>query len=112
MKIAILSKTHKRSKRTLFNWTKQDKMREFSRKSSFFQPTYNTKNKRTINSLIYCQLAAWMPAEGRVHPFECVCVCVCACVCVCVCVCVYVGVCSNPGRSVSKIFFSRCNFVC
>ena len=29
------SKTHKRLKRTLFNWTKQDKTHEFSRKSSF-----------------------------------------------------------------------------
>ena len=29
------SKTHKRLKRTLFNWTKQDKTCKFSRKSSF-----------------------------------------------------------------------------
>ena len=29
------SKTHERLKRTLFHWTKQDKMCEFSRKSSF-----------------------------------------------------------------------------
>ena len=32
---ANCTKTHKRLKGTLFNWTKRDKMREFSRKSSF-----------------------------------------------------------------------------
>ena len=49
------SKTHnKRFYRTLFNWTRQDKMHEFSRKSCFFvfsfpEATYNTKiNKQSI----------------------------------------------------------------
>ena len=56
------SKTHERLRRTLFNWKRQDKMREFSRKPSFFEATYNTKiNKQSI---IFCQLDAWLLAEG------------------------------------------------
>ena len=48
-------------KRTRFNWTKQDKTRKFSRKSSFSsyeqqqQKTQQQKNKRLIQ-LILCQL--------------------------------------------------------
>ena len=47
------SKTHKRLKRTPFNWTKQNKNCEFSRKFSFFfQATHNMKTeKQTISSL-------------------------------------------------------------
>ena len=36
-------------KRTLLNWTKQDKTCKFSRKSSFFQATYNIKKQPTSN---------------------------------------------------------------
>ena len=41
----IIAKTHKRIKRMLFNWTKQDKTCKFSRKSSF-SSAYNIKTER------------------------------------------------------------------
>ena len=57
------SKTHKRLKRTLFNWTKQDKTWKFSRKSSFskLRTTYKHR-KQTTSSLCLCQFDAGMPA--------------------------------------------------
>ena len=47
----LWSKAHKRLKRTLFNWIKQEKRAKFQG-SPLFQATYN----RTINSLSLCQL--------------------------------------------------------
>ena len=51
------SKTHKRLKQTLFNWTKQDKTCEFLRKSSFskLHTTKKQKNKQSVH-LAYVSL--------------------------------------------------------
>ena len=53
-------------KRTLFNWTKQDKMCKFLRESSFssYVQHKNRKNKQLIQ-LILCQLDAWRLVEGK-----------------------------------------------
>ena len=52
----------------LFNWTKQDKTCQFSRKSSFSKATYSIKTeKQTISSLSLCQFDVGRLAEGRGH---------------------------------------------
>ena len=48
--------THKGLKRTVFNQTKQDRMRIFE-EILFFKATYNAK---TNNSLIFFQLDVWI----------------------------------------------------
>ena len=64
----VTSRTHKRLKRTLFNWTKQDKTCEFSRKSFLSKLRTTLKKKRkTINSLSLCQFDAGMLAGGKGH---------------------------------------------
>ena len=55
------SKTHKMLKRMLFNWTKQDKMHKFSRKSShskLCRSTTHTHKKK--NQLIHSSFASWI----------------------------------------------------
>ena len=45
------SKPYKRLRRTLFDWTKRDKMCKFSRKSSFLSYVQHKNRKQTITSL-------------------------------------------------------------
>ena len=55
--VSIVQKRTWGEKKKLFNWTKQDKMHKFSRKSSVFEATYNTKlNKQ----LIHLSVGGWM----------------------------------------------------
>ena len=64
--IIIRSKTHK-IKRTLFNWTKQDEMRKFSRKSSFSSYIqHKNKTKKQLIQLILCQfdVGGWWKEKG------------------------------------------------
>ena len=61
------SKTHKRLKRTLFNWTKQDRTYKVSRKSSFSSYVQHKNRKQTVNSFSLCQLDAGRQAEGKGH---------------------------------------------
>ena len=49
------SKTHERLKRTLFNWTNQDKMCDFSRSPLFTSYVQHKNRKQTISSLSLCQ---------------------------------------------------------
>ena len=58
---AYKTTTRKRLKRTLFNWTKHDKMHELSRKSSF------SKLRTTQKQTIHFSFAGWILAEGRGH---------------------------------------------
>ena len=55
-------------KRTLFNWTKQDKTCKFSRKSSFssYVQHKNRRKKKRLIQLILCQLdvAGWQKEQG------------------------------------------------
>ena len=59
------SKTNKRLKKTLFNWTKKDKACKFSKKSSFSSYIQH-KNKQLIQ-LILSQLDAQRLVEGKGH---------------------------------------------
>ena len=62
------SKTHKRLKRTFFNWTKQANFQG----SPLFQAAYNIKTeKQTSYSLSSCQLDAGRLAEGKGHVIDC-----------------------------------------
>ena len=55
------SKAHKMLKRTPFNWTKQDKMCKFLRKSFFF--FFFSKLFTTQKQTIHLFFARWMPVE-------------------------------------------------
>ena len=113
------SKTHKRLKRTLFSWTRQDKMRKFFRKPSFSKWRvcawlcvcvwfvwcgWVVVRVCVVRVSVWCvYVCAVCVCVCGVACVSCVCNCVCACVCMlvcvivyvclCVCVCVFCGVC-------------------
>ena len=67
------SKTHKKLKRTFFNWTKQDKTCEFLRKSSLSKlcTPYKEKNKQSIHlAFVSLMLGCWQKEKGS-HILSC-----------------------------------------